>query len=208
LLKFAGGDVAALPAVRRTMMNANVDQSWRRQGLLYPTMLIAAIAVIIFSVIGIAAMTGLLPSSVSGYRAAEDTPQPAVKRLPQDNPRVLDTPRAARSEPAARAGAACTECGVVESVRAIERKGDGGMAGTYAGAVVGNQEIGGGRTGTVAGAGGFAGGEIERNMNTRITYQVRVRMNDGSHRNHYQAAPPKVGVGQHVRLSNGHLLDD
>jgi outer membrane lipoprotein SlyB len=214
LLKFAGGDVAVLPAVRRTTMNANVDQSWRRQGLLYPTMLIAAIAVIIFSVIGIAAMTGLLPSAVSGYRAADDTPQPAVKRLPQDNPRVLDAPRAARSEPAVRAGAACTECGVVESVRTIERKGERSMAGTSADALVGgllrNQEVsGGGRTAaTVAGAGGFAGSETERNMNTRITYQVRVRMNDGSHRNHYQAAPPQVGVGQHVRLSNGHLLDD
>jgi outer membrane lipoprotein SlyB len=190
-------------------MNANVDQSWRRQGLLYPTMLIAAIAVIIFSVIGIAAMTGLLPSAVSGYRAADDTPPPALKRLPQDNPRVLDAPRAARSEPAARAGAACTECGVVESVRTIERKGENGMAATNAGALVGSQQVSGGpAVATAAGAGGFAGNEIERNMNTRITYQVRVRMNDGSHRNHYQTAPPKVGVGQRVRLSNGHLLDD
>lgn len=173
-------------------------------------MLIAAIAVIIFSVIGIAAMTGLLPSGVSGYRVADDTPQPAVKRLPQDNPRVLDAPRAARSEPVARGGAACTECGIVESVRAIERKGESGVAGTNAGAVgglVGSQEIGSGRT-AATGAGGFAGNEIERNMNTPITYQVRVRMNDGSHRNHYQATPPKFSVGQRVRLSDGHLAAD
>jgi hypothetical protein len=202
LLKFAGGDVAALPAVRRTTMNANVDQGWRRQGLLYPTMLIAAIAVIIFSVIGIAAMTGLLPGSVSGYRAAEDTPQPAVKRLPQDSPRVLDGPRAARSEPVARAGAACTECGVVESVRAIERKGEGGMASTNAGAVFGSQQMGGERTAATVAS---AGNENERNITTSITYQVRVRMNDGSHRNHYQATPPKFSVGQRVRLSDGRL---
>ena len=190
-------------------MNANVDQSWRRQGLLYPTMLIAAIAVIIFSVIGIAAMTGLLPGAVSGYRAADDTPQPALKRLPQDNPRVLDAPRTARSEPAARASAACTECGVVESVRTIERKGEGGMAAANAGVggSVGSQQISGGpAAATAAGAGGFAGNEIERNMNTSITYQVRVRMNDGSHRTHYQATPPKFSVGQRVRLSDGHLV--
>jgi outer membrane lipoprotein SlyB len=207
LLKFDGGDVAALPAVRQTTMNANVDQSWRRQGLLYPTMLIAAIAVIIFSVIGIAAMTGLLPSAVSGYRAADDTPQPALKRLPQDNPRVLVAPRAARSDPTARASAACTVCGVVESVRTIERKGEGGMAATSAGVggSVDSQQISGGPAAATA-AGGFASNEIERNMNMPITYQVRVRMNDGSHRNHYQATPPKFSVGQRVRLSDGRLL--
>jgi outer membrane lipoprotein SlyB len=202
-------------AARRTMMSTNVDQSWRRQGLLYPTMLIAAIAVIIFSVIGIAAMTGLLPSAVSGYRAPDDTPAP-VKRLPQDSPRVLDAPRSVRNEPVARGAAQCPECGVVEAVRAIERKGEGSMLGAGAGAVVGGlvgSQVGGGNGRTAAtvagaGAGAFAGNEIERNMNTRITYQVRVRMNDGSHRNHYQAAPPKVTVGQRVRLSDGRLLED
>jgi outer membrane lipoprotein SlyB len=88
----------------------------------------------------------------------------------------------------------------VESVRALERKGDSGMAGA-----VGGQEVGGGRTAaTVAGA----GNETERNMNSPITYQVRGRMNDGSHRNHYQAIPPKLSVGQRVRLSDGHLAAD
>jgi outer membrane lipoprotein SlyB len=194
-------------------MDANIDQSWRRQGLLYPTMLIAAIAVIIFSVVGIAAMTGLLPSAMSGYRAADDPP-PATKRQPPDSPRALDAPRPTTTAPAGRAAAACAECGVVESVRTLERKGEGTMLGAGAGAVVGGllgDQIGGGtgRTATTvagAGAGAFAGNEIERNMNTRITYQVRVRMNDGSHRNHYQATPPKIGVGQQVRLSNGRLF--
>ena len=204
-------------------MNANVDQSWRRQGLLYPTMLIAAIAVIIFSVIGIAAMTGLLPSAVSGYRRSDETPPPTLKREPRDNPRALDgRPGAAASAkgvPRAaphRAAAVCTQCGVVEAVRAIERKGDASMLGAGAGAVVGGllgNQVGGGSgraaaTIVGAGAGAFAGNEIERNMNTRITYQVRVRMNDGSHRNHYQSTPPKVAVGQHVRLADGRLLTD
>lgn len=190
-------------------MNANVDNGWRRQGLLYPTMLIAAIAVIIFSVVGIAAMTGLLPSAMSGYRT-DETPPPAAKRLPQDSPRALD------ASPSRRVAAGCAECGVVESVRAIERKGEGSMLGAGAGAVVGGllgNQVGAGTGRTAAtvigaGAGAFAGNEIERNMNTRITYQVRVKMSDGSHRNHYQSTPPKVSVGQHVRLSNGHLLVD
>jgi len=204
-------------------MNANVDHSWRRQGLLYPTMLIAAIAVIIFSVVGIAAMTGLLPSAMSGYRAADEAPPSAVKRQPQDSPRALDAPRAGqssaldapRSAPAHRA-AGCSECGVVEAVRVLERKGEGSMLGAGAGAVVGGllgNEVGRGNGRTAAtvlgaGAGAFAGNEIERNMHTRITYQVRVKMSDGSHRNHYQSTPPKLSVGQRVRLSNGNLVAD
>lgn len=198
-------------------MSTNVDQSWRRQGLLYPTMLIAAIAVIIFSMVGIAAMTGLLPSAMSGYRAADEAPPPAVKRQPQDSPRALDGPGTARrSAPASGTAAACAECGVVESVRALEHKGEGSALGAGGGAVVGGllgNHIGkgSGRTAaTVAGAsaGAFAGSEIERNMNTRITYQVRVRMNDGTHRNHYQALLPKVDIGQRVRLANGQLVPD
>lgn len=198
-----------------TIMNANADQSWRRQGLLYPTMLIAAIAVIIFSVVGIAAMTGLLPSAMSGYRAAEESPPPAVKRQPQDSPRALDAPRAAtHAPPVRRAVSGCAECGIVESVRVIERRGEGSMLGAGAGAVVGGllgNQVGNGSGRTAAtvlgaGAGAFAGNEIERNMNTRITYQVRVKMSDGSHRNHYQSTPPKLAVGQQVRLSDGRLL--
>lgn len=191
-------------------MDANAEAGWRRQGLLYPTMLIAAIAVIIFSVLGIAAMTGLLPNAMSGSRATDDMPAP-VRRQPLDTPRALDAPRAAAHE--APAVAVCRDCGVVEAVRALERKGDGTMLGAGAGAVVGGllgNQIGNGQGRAIAtiagaGAGAFAGNEIERNVNTRITYQVRVRMSDGSHRNHYQATPPKVAVGQRVRLTDGHL---
>lgn len=221
-------------ATHRAKMDANLEHSWRRQGLLYPTMLIAAIAVIIFSMVGIAAMTGLLPSAMSGYRAP-DEPSPAIRRQPQDSPRALDTPRAsshpardiprassqpaagaARAAPAARKAAVCRECGVVESVRTVERKGEGSFLGAGAGAVIGGllgNQVGAGHgraVATVAGAsaGAFAGNEIERNMNSRIIYQVRVRMNDGSHRNHYQATEPRIGVGQRVRLADGRLIPD
>ena len=141
-------------------------------------MLIAAIAVIIFSMVGIAAMTGLLPSAMSGYRVPEAPPSPA-KRVPRDAPRVLDAPHAAR-DAASGAANACTTCGVVESVRALEHKT------------------------TVAGA----DGDADRRVETRITYQVRVRMEDGSHRSHYQGTAPKLTVGQHVRLADGRVFTD
>lgn len=180
-------------------------------------MLIAAIAVIIFSVLGIAAMTGLLPAAVSGYRAPEEVPAPPSKRVPHDSPRALDGPRAPAHPPAARPGPApCADCGIVQAIRALEHKGEGTMLGAGAGALVGGllgSQVGGGSgraAATVAGAsaGAFAGNEMERRLTTRITYQVRVRMGDGTLRSHYQATTPKVAVGQRVRLANGQLVAD
>ena len=176
----------------------------RKVGLLYPTLLIAAIAVIIFSVLGIAAMTGYLPSALSkngpdaGSEAARDTAparNPAVPRLTADG----------------RAG--CADCGVVESIRAVESKGQGSGLGAVAGGVVGGilgNQIGGGsgRTAmTVAGvgAGVYAGHEIEKNAN-KSGYQVRVRMNDGTHRTFYERAQPALAVGQKVRVTNSGVV--
>ena len=74
----------------------------KRSGLLYPMMLIAAIAVIVISIAGIAMMMGWVPGALSGGGPAAE---------PEAAP-----PRAANGTVAA-----CGECGVVESVRATER---------------------------------------------------------------------------------------
>lgn len=65
------------------------------RGLLYPMMVIAAIAVIVFSLVGIASITGWMPK---GLAAAGE----------------VDT---------ARSGVTfeCAECGVIESIREFER---------------------------------------------------------------------------------------
>ncbi len=91
---------------------------------------------------------------------------------------------------AQRAASICSTCGRVESVQAIEQAapaaGVGAVAGGVLGAVVGNQiGKGNGRTAaTVLGAvgGGYAGHEIEKRTRTQTTYQVRVRLEDGSSR--------------------------
>ena len=76
-------------------------------GILYPLMLIAAIAVIVFSVAGIATMMGWMPSALSNDAdPARAQPAPAF-RLAQ--PRVVT------------AATDCRDCGVVESVRAVEK---------------------------------------------------------------------------------------
>ena len=97
-----------------------MDAVTRKGGLLYPMLVIAAIAVIVFSVTGIATMMGWLPSELSPASSApkfepiprselkEPLPAPGVPRAP-----VSDT------QPGAAAPAACTNCGVVESIRAV-----------------------------------------------------------------------------------------
>lgn len=76
--------------------------------------------------------------------------------------------------------------------------GVGAVAGGVLGAVVGNQiGKGNGRTAaTVLGAvgGGYAGHEIEKRTRTQTTYQVRVRLEDGSSRVFTRSQPPAVGT--------------
>lgn len=185
-----------------TMQTADADH--KKSSMLYPIMLIAAIAVIVFSVVGIATMTGLMPSVLSKNdpAAAGD----AAKSAPAQ---IAPAPRTARPRVAA-SGAECSDCGVVESIRAVEAKGQGSGLGAVAGGVVGgllgNQVgRGGGRTAMTvvgAGAGAYAGHEIEKNMNKSVRYQVRVRMNDGTLRTLYEASQPALSVGQKVRVTN------
>lgn len=74
----------------------------------------------------------------------------------------------------------------------------GAVAGAVVGGAVGNQiGKGNGRTAaTVLGAvgGGYAGHQIEKRTRTQTTYQVRVRMEDGSSRVFTRAQPPAVGT--------------
>lgn len=109
---------------------------------------------------------------------------------------------------------ACTDCGVIESVRLVEQKGQGSGAGAVTGgivgAVVGNQ-IGQGRgkdLATVAGAAGgaYAGNEIEKNMKKTTHLQITVRMNDGGTRTFTRSHDAGFKSGDNVRVVNGNLI--
>ena len=85
-------------------------------GLLYPMMVIAAIAVIVFSIAGIATITGWMPNAMRGLDVGATESQVAP----------APTPSAATAVPAADKAAPafqCAECGVIESIREIERRG-------------------------------------------------------------------------------------
>ena len=171
--------------------------------LLYPSMVIAAIAVTVFSLLGIATLTGALPFAHSETNTAQ--------------PLALEETQAEAAETRAKAklAAVCSNCGVVESVRAIESKGDGSgigaVAGGVTGALLGNQVGGGnGRTiATVAGAAGgaYAGNEIEKSTKKRISYRIRVRMADDSLRTVYQRAVPGVAPGDRVKIIDGSVVE-
>jgi outer membrane lipoprotein SlyB len=153
-----------------------------------------AVSVLIAGVIGIGAMTGLLPSGLSPK---------------QGDARPADPPQNQSVPPTS-----CALCGTVESIRTIEVRDEardvGTGAGGLSGAAAGNRtDSGSGNTamailGTVAGA--ITGDEAERNVKKRYAYRVTVRMDDGSFRTVSLSSPPTLVVGDKVRVVEGKLV--
>ena len=82
--------------------------------------------------------------------------------------------------------------------------GLGAMAGAVVGGLVGSQ-LGSGHaraaaTVVGAGAGAIAGYQLETAAVTVVSYQVRVRMSDGSTRTFYERAEPGYAIGETVRV--------
>lgn len=229
--------------------------------MLYPMMVIAAISVILFSIVGIGTMTGYIPSALSqkkdetvistrdndaaakqaalqaqaelqtktsaaeaealaakaaAAKAAELKAAETVKLAEADKAKapIRRTAAPVHSERRAvpgKAAPACADCGVVESVRTQEVKGQGSGLGVVGGAVIGGvlgHQVGGGRgkdLATVAGAvgGGYAGNEVEKNIKKTVNYVIRVRMEDGTYEEINQATQPAVAAGDRVRIDNG-----
>lgn len=100
--------------------------------LLYPTLLLAGIAVIVVSMLGIAAMTGFLPHAQPQTVGVPDV-RPASGKAGIDGkaaaPGVHSTPaKSAVNKPAlpatvAATSARCAECGVVDTIRTVESGG-------------------------------------------------------------------------------------
>jgi outer membrane lipoprotein SlyB len=105
----------------------------------------------------------------------------------------------------------CAECGVVQSVREIATKGEGSGIGAVGGAVVGGllgHQVGSGRgqdIATVVGAVGgvVAGNEIEKRVKSGKSYEITVRLEDGSSRVIQEANAPSWRTGDRVKVING-----
>jgi len=200
----------------------------------HPLVVGAAAAVILVSGLGAAAIMGWLPSS-SGHGADSNgqTPAAQVASAPVQagTPAVVQASSAPVQAPiqhhspavhhapvqtASNGPAICHECGVIESVNEIDTKGQGSGVGAVGGAVVGGllgNQVGNGhgrQLATIAGAigGAMAGNKIEGEVKATKSYDISVRLNDGSLRTFHQTSVPAWRSGDHVRVVDGSLRSD
>jgi hypothetical protein len=83
----------------------------------------------------------------------------------------------------------CATCGVVESVRAVPgRRGAARSKDVEVRLIAGSPAV------------------DERDGASRMSYRVTVRMDDGSYRTLSQSAPPTVGPGEPVRITDGAVV--
>lgn len=180
-----------------------------------PLINIAAVAVIVASLAAVGAIMGIIPSAHSDKQEMERTAD--VQKSPAGDAKAAAQAAEGKvpqqQQPPQQGAATCPQCGVIESVRAVEVQGEGtglgAVAGGVTGAVVGSQfGNGNGRTalGILGAAGGaYAGHTIEKNVRKRTSYRITVRMDDGTARTVYQSVPPGYGVGDKVKVINGAL---
>ena len=186
------------------------------QSRTHPIFVAAGVAVLLFSLLGAAALTGVLPIGNT------KSPEPAV--VAQSGTAVVAQSgtahpgSAAPAKPAPSRGifaAPCPNCGVIDAIQPVEVKGKtsglGAVAGGVAGGLLGNQ-VGSGNTRavmTVGGAAGgaFAGDAIEGQVKKHTVWRVTVRLEDGSVRTLSQNAQPPFAVGDRVRIVNGSSIE-
>jgi len=107
----------------------------------------------------------------------------------------------------------CASCGNVEAIRTITTRARGTGVGAAGGAILGGllgNQVGGGhgrQLATVAGAVGGAvmGNQVEGNMKATHSYEIRVRLDDGSLRTFHQHSAPRWRNGDRVRVVKGAL---
>ena len=169
----------------------------------HPLVIIAAIAITLFSLVGIGAVLGWIPTS-GGTASTASTPlaqapepvvaQPEaakpVERKPAAKPRPVvrsepphPAPQAAVVPPPPApvvVAAICRECAVIDEVREVEKAGQGSGAGAVGGAVVGGvigHQVGRGRGKDVATLLGAIGGGLAGNQiekNAKKTVEYQI----------------------------------
>lgn len=205
------------------------------KGSTHPMMIIAAIAVVLFCLAGTAAIMGWIPSSIGGTAGNRELseadkaalaaqmqmqPPPQQQALAAQplQPLPQTAPRAPVQPPVQMAAAApaknwCSNCGNVESIREITTRAQGSGVGAAGGAVLGGllgNQVGSGHgreLATVAGAvgGAVVGNQVEGNMKATKSYEIKVRLDDGTARTFHQQSAPGWRTGDRVKIVNGAL---
>ncbi|MFL6673036.1 MAG: glycine zipper 2TM domain-containing protein [Massilia sp.] len=232
----------------------------------HPLMIVAALAVLLFCLVGTAAIMGWLPSSIGGNGANRPLseadrmalaanlpptgaaqplqpqyPAPAAQYPAQPAAPAYPAQPAAPAYPAQQLAATapaplydsaprtpgkpvqvasaerernwCSNCGNIESIRTITTRAQGSGLGAGAGAVLGGllgNQVGSGhgrQLATVAGAvgGAVVGNQVEGNMKASTSYEIRVRLDDGTLRTFHQHSAPRWRNGERVRIVKGSI---
>ena len=158
----------------------------------------------------VAAATLALAMTIAATAGAQS---PTPQAMPPDSPPAASAPPPAAAPPARVK--VCSECGVVRSVKYVEKKGKSSGIGAVAGGVLGGvlgHQIGSGRGNTAAtivgaGAGVYAGNEVEKNKNAKKYWNVVVKMENGTTRNYSYDNRPEFREGDRVKtLDEGRRL--
>ncbi len=135
--------------------------------------------------------------------------------IPKSARQALSVALLALSAASLDARAACINCGVVVDTRTVTKQGEGSGLGAVAGGVIGGvlgHQVGSGRGNTAAtvvgaGAGAYAGNEIEKNRKTTTSYQVVVKMNEsGDKRTFNFTNPSSYRIGDKIRIVDQKLV--
>jgi hypothetical protein len=148
-----------------------------------PLVVAVTASVVIAGLIGLIALTGVLPN----------------KRAPMRDEGPLPRGESKPSQPGT-----CALCGTVESIRMVEvqdettsTKSGADTAGTGASQTLSVLD-------TLSGV--VSGSEAERNARKRKVFRVTLRMDDGSFRAISLSSPPAFAVGDKVRVVEGRLV--
>ncbi|MCX7167595.1 MAG: glycine zipper 2TM domain-containing protein [Rhodocyclales bacterium] len=136
-------------------------------------------------------------------------PPPLASGVPPDY-----VPPAPSAAPVPPAPLPCADCGVIANVRQVTNEGQGTGAGAIIGGLAGGalaSNVGRGNTrtlATIAGAvgGGMLGNSIEKSQHRTTSYQVTVRMEDGTTRTVAADTMPSWRIGDKVKLTSGTIV--
>jgi len=162
----------------------------------HPIVVVAAVTVLVISAMGAAALTGLLPAASSKL---EDPASMAA--------RMASAPAVQHARAATPQAAACTHCGVIESIRRVEVDGEANGVGALASRPMGRGSAGSAMTIAGAAGGAYASNAIETKVKKSIAYRVTLRMDDGTYRTLSQPEAPRFAVGERVRIAKGLVLE-
>ena len=147
------------------------------------------------------------------YRYPNTQPAPQVQPTPQAQPTQQTQQAQQPVQQQIAPPPLCNYCGTVDSIRTIEKPGEGSAVGVIAGGLLGGllgHQVGQGRgntAATIVGAAGgaYAGHQVEKNVKKVIQYEISVRMDDASMRNVSYDAEPGFRTGDKVRFIDGRL---